>query len=95
VTGGYAAASRASWNRQIDLASDEALAQVLDRGTMAEWRKIYRLAQGDAMLRSRLAALVARVPLPLPHFWLAALASLGEDVYWGMAVPDYYSETTA
>jgi len=95
VTGSDAAPPRASWNRRLDLASDEALAQVLDRGTLAEWREVYRLARNDATLRARLASVVARVPLPLPRFWLASLASLGEDVDLGMAVPDYYSETTA
>jgi len=35
------------------------------------------------------------VPGTMPRFWLAALASLGGDVDLGMAVPDYYSETTA
>lgn len=75
--------SRAAWNRQtFNLASDEMLAQLLDRGSMADWRELYRLAQADAALRLRIARVVASVPLPMPHFWLAALASLGEPVSW-------------
>jgi hypothetical protein len=30
-------------------------------------------------------------PGALPHFWLAALASLGEQVDWTAPVPDYYA----
>ena len=32
------------------------------------------------------------VPVPLPRFWLAALASLGEPVDLGAEVPDYYEQ---
>ena len=86
--------SRALWNRcEIDLESDEVLAQLLDRGEMEAWREIYRLARGDARLRARIKHVVLAVPLPLPRFWLAALASLGEEVDLGTKVPDYYGET--
>ena len=82
--------SRALWNRSaMDLRSDEILAQILDRGEMASWRALYRLAAGDADLRRRIAQIVRTVPLPLPRFWLAALASLGEEVDLGAPVPPY------
>jgi hypothetical protein len=86
--------SRALWNRSgLDLDSDEVLAQVLDRGEMETWRVLYRLARTDARLRARLKRIVLTVPLPLPRFWLAALASLGEAVDLSTDVPDYYRET--
>lgn len=82
--------SRAAWNRRaFDLGSDEMLAQLLDRGSMADWREIYRLARTDPALRRRIAHAVKCVPLPLPHFWLAALASLGESVDWNVVPPAY------
>lgn len=87
--------SRALWNRmRLALASDEVLAQILDRGGMSDWRELYRLAQAEPALRARIARLVLRVPLPLPHFWLAALADLGEPVDLAAPVPDYYERTT-
>lgn len=86
--------SRALWNRTaLDLNSDEMLAQILDRGEMAAWRELYRLARSDARLRARMQRIVLIVPLPLPHFWLAALASLGEAVDFSAPVPDYYTAT--
>jgi hypothetical protein len=76
------------WNRsRLDLRSDEVLAQVLDRGDLAAWRELYALAAGDAALRGRILAVVRRVPLPYPAFWLAALASLGEAVDWTLPLP--------
>jgi hypothetical protein len=73
--------SRALWNREgFDLASDEALAQVLDRGSMEDWRALYALAKTDGRLRTRIIDSVARVPMYLPHFWLVAMAALGEHV---------------
>jgi len=87
-------ASRALWNRRgLDLNSDELLAQLLDRGEMATWRVLYRLARADPRLRARIKAIVLTVPVPLPRFWLAALASLGEPVDLDAPVPDYYDET--
>ena len=86
---------RALWNRgALDLRSDEVLAQVLDRGELADWRELYRLAHGDAQLRARIRRLALTVPLPFPHFWLAALASLGDPVDFDAPVPDYYNTST-
>jgi hypothetical protein len=77
------------WNRnRLDLASDEILAQVLDRGDLAAWRELYRLAAHDERLRRRILSVVRRVPLPYPAFWLAALASLGEPIDWTIPFPD-------
>jgi hypothetical protein len=83
-------ASAGLWNRRrCDLRSDEVLAQILDRGTMDDWRELYRLAAGDAELRRRIHGIILRVPLPLPHLWLAALRSLGDDVDLSGPTPDY------
>ena len=52
------ARSQALWNRhRLDLRSDEALAQILDRGDLDDWREIYRLAAEDAALRRRIVRL--------------------------------------
>jgi hypothetical protein len=76
------------WNRsRLDLASDEVLAQVLDRGDVEAWRELYGLASTDAALRRRILGVVRRVALPYPAFWLATLASLGEPVDWSMTLP--------
>ncbi len=76
------------WNRsRLDLASDEVLAQILDRGDIEAWRELYRIASTDVGLRRRIAGVVRRVALPYPAFWLAALASLGEFVDWSMTLP--------
>jgi hypothetical protein len=76
------------WNRdRLDLASDEVLAQILDRGDLAAWQELYARAAADPALRRRLLALIRRVPLPYPAFWLAALAGLGEDVDWTLPLP--------
>jgi hypothetical protein len=76
------------WNRsRLDLASDEVLAQVLDRGDLEAWRELYALASKDVSLRRKIHGVVRRVPLPFPCFWLAALASLGEPIDWSVAVP--------
>lgn len=80
--------SRALWNRSgLDLASDEVVAQLLDRGDIDDWRTLYDLASRDADLRARIHRIVQTVPLPLPHFWLAALASLGEPVNLAAPLP--------
>jgi hypothetical protein len=82
--------SRALWNRaQLHLRSDEVLAQLLDRGELAAWRALYRLAREDAALRQRLVHIVLTVPLPMPHLWLAALKGLGEPVEVSAKVPPY------
>ena len=76
------------WNRsRLDLASDEILAQILDRGDLVAWRELYALASCDGHLRRRIHDVVRRVPLPYPNFWLAALASLGEAVDWSVPLP--------
>jgi hypothetical protein len=85
--------SRALWNRSaLDLDSDEVLAQILDRGELAAWRALYGLARTDARLRARIRAIVFKAPLPLPRFWLAALASPEEPADFDAPVPDYYGE---
>jgi hypothetical protein len=87
--------SRALWNRsRLGLESDEALAQILDRGEIAAWRELYRLARTDPTLRARIARMVTSVPVALPRFWLAALADLGEAVDVAAPVPDYYEKTS-
>ena len=86
--------SRALWNRtRGDLESDEVLAQILDRGEIEVWRDVYRRAKSDAQLRQRIVRIVLTVPTPLPRFWLAALASLGECVDLGAPVPDYTTQS--
>jgi hypothetical protein len=75
------------WNRsRLDLASDEVLAQILDRGDVEAWRELYQLASTDVTLRRRILAVVRRVALPYPAFWLAVLASLGEPIDWAVPV---------
>lgn len=81
------ARSRALWNRErFDLESDETLAQVLDRGSLEDWRALYQLmsgGSGDARrLRERVHRILYRAPTGYPHFWLAALAGLGYPVDW-------------
>jgi hypothetical protein len=77
------------WNRErLDLESDEVLAQILDRGDLAAWRELYALGANDALLRRRILAIVARVPLPYPRLWQAAMASLGEPVDWRERLPE-------
>lgn len=76
------------WNRtHLDLRSDEVLAQILDRGDVEAWRELYQLASTDVTLRRRILDVVRRVPLPYPGFWLAALASLGEEIDWSVSPP--------
>jgi hypothetical protein len=88
------AESRALWNRKHgDLGSDEVLAQLLDRGDVADWAILYRLAGNDPDLRRRIKSIVATVPLPFPHFWLAALASLGETVDYDVETPSYFEHS--
>jgi hypothetical protein len=82
--------SRALWNcDRLNLKSDEVLAQILDRGELAAWRELYRLAREDAELRQRIKRVVLTVPVPMPRFWLAALAALGEEVDFDANLPDY------
>lgn len=84
--------SPALWNRcRFELESDEVLAQIIDRGTMEDWRELYQLALSSPELRRRMHRLILSVPLPLPHFWLSALRSAGENVDVGVRTPDYWS----
>ena len=73
--------SRALWNRTgLALESDEVLAQLLDRGEIAAWRELYRLASGPgeeaAALRRRILRLCQTVPLSFPHLFIAAMGAL-------------------
>jgi hypothetical protein len=79
------ARSPALWNRsRLDLASDEVLAQLLDRGNLEDWREVYRLAgrsgEEGAALRRRILRLCRTVPLSFPHLFIAAMGALGESV---------------
>ena len=79
------AQSQALWNRTgLALESDEVLAQILDRGELAAWRQLYRLASGSgrdaARLRRRILHLCRTVPLSFPHLFIAAMGSLGEPL---------------
>ncbi len=87
------ASSRALWNRsRLDLESDEVLAQILDRGELAAWREIYRLAaqpgEAAARLRRRIVRLCQTVPIAFPHLFLAAMGSLGEELEPYPEVPE-------
>ncbi len=73
--------SRALWNRTgLDLESDEVLAQLLDRGELAAWRQLYRLASESgaqaAALRRRILRLCRTVPLSFPHLFIAAMEAI-------------------
>ena len=82
-------ASRALWNRcKLDLESAEELAQFLDRGEISTWRELFRLASVDPVLRARIHRTVLTVPMAFPYLWLAALASLGENVDFDARLPD-------
>ena len=77
--------SQALWNREgLDLASDEILAQILDRGELDAWREIYHRAAEQtsegAALRRRIVRLCCTVPVAFPHLFLVAMAHLGEVV---------------
>lgn len=81
--------TRALWNRTgLDLASDEILAQILDRGSLEDWRTLFALLAGtgpDAeALRARVLSIVTRVPTGYPYFWLAALQALGHPIDWSV-----------
>jgi hypothetical protein len=73
----------------MDLRSDEVLAQLMDVGELPAWRALYALAKEDSQLRTRMRRIVETVPLPMPYFWLAALASLGEQVDYAAELPRF------
>jgi hypothetical protein len=86
--------SAALWNRgRLDLRSDETLAQILDRGSLDDWRYLYRLAGQDAELRARLHRVVSRVPLGYPYLWRVALRRLGETVDLDARLPEDFGST--
>ncbi len=79
--------SRALWNRdRLDPESDETLAQILDRGTLADWQALFALLKREGndgkALRERVHRLLYKVPLAHPYFWLSVLAGLGREVDW-------------
>jgi hypothetical protein len=61
---------------------------------MNDWRALYRLAREDEPLRKRMLEIILQVPLPLPRFWLAAMASLGEEVDWDVELASYSDQGT-
>ncbi len=80
--------TRAFWNRStVDLRSDEQLAQLMDRGSVADWAVLRNLAAADPSLRTRMRKIVENVPIGFPGFWLAALGGLGEPVQWDRPLP--------
>ncbi len=62
----------------------EVLAQLLDRGEIAAWRELYRLASGSGeeavALRRRILRLCQTVPLSFPHLFIAAMGALEGSV---------------
>lgn len=83
------AQSPALWNRsRLDLASRETLAQLLDRGTLQDWRALYALAGRDPSLRERIYQVVEGTPLSSGWFWRAALAGLGMAVDFDRPLPE-------
>jgi len=70
----------------LDLASDEALARVLDRGSIEEWRAVYHLLAGNTdasrQLQERIYQILLRVPTARPYVWVTVLTSLGYPIDW-------------
>ena len=84
------AASKALWNRStVDLRSDEQLAQLMDRGSLADWVELRDQAAADASLRGRMRSIVETVEIGFPGYWLALLASMGEPVDWDLPLPTH------
>lgn len=80
--------SGALWNRSfLDLRSEETIAQILDRGSLSDWRALFSLCPSDPGLRARVLRVVTKVPLAYGHFFLAALSNLGEAVDLGRVLP--------
>lgn len=79
--------SPALWNRRVlDLQSQETLVQIMDRGSVADWRALAALAAEDPVLTERIFLAATTLPLASAWFWQAALASRGHAVPW--QVPD-------
>jgi len=82
------ASSKAMWNRStVDLRSDEQLAQLMDRGSLADWAELRNVATTDASLRARMRTITETVEIGFPGFWLALLTSMGEPVDWNLPLP--------
>ena len=79
-------ASKALWNRRtLDLASQETVVQIMDRGSIADWQALAALALTDTDLTARMLTAATTVPLATAWFWQAALASRGLPVPWCVA----------
>ena len=87
--------SRALWNRDaLDLRSDEVLAPASRPRRDGRVARALPDGAGRLWLRARIHRIVLTVPVTLPHFWLAALGSLGQSVDLSAPVPNYYEATT-
>src|SRR5205823_509740 len=70
--------SAALWNRRhLDLQSQETIAQIMDRGSMADWRALWLLQADDLVLAERMLVVATQVPIDTGWFWQAALAGRG------------------
>jgi hypothetical protein len=81
----------------LGLASDEVLAQVLDRGEPSAWRALYALAREDLELRSRIARiarLVATVPPPISAVLALGARESREAVDFDAPLPAYAEDGT-
>jgi len=79
-------ASAALWNRNgLNLQSTETLAQIMDRGSMTDWRALWALQSADAELAQRMLAMATQVPIDTAWFWQAALSAAGHAVPWQVA----------
>ncbi len=78
--------SAALWNRrELDLQSQETLVQIMDRGSIGDWRALAALAADDPGLTERIYLAATTVPLASAWFWQAVLASRGHAVPWQVA----------
>ena len=75
--------STALWNRRaLDLQSQETVVQLMDRGSIDDWRALAALAANDPALTERIFLAATTVPLASGWFWQAVLASRGHPVPW-------------
>src|SRR5207237_583661 len=63
------------------------------RGITPPWNDWGHLAARGRYWARRMSRIWLTVPAPLPRFWLAALASLGESVDLAAPVPDYTTQS--